>query len=317
LETEVTMRNTDKSGNNVLIFGASGMFGRELYRESLSRAYKTTGVFRHGPDYEIDLLDVGKVQKMVLELRPDLIINSAVIVSHGLCEENPDLAYPVNAKSIADMADLARQTNARFVHISTDHFFTGDCAKLHDESSPVTLLNEYAKTKHAGESFALTCPQALVIRTNITGLRGDEGGVMSFFEWVLKVLNSSEEFNLFEDYFTSTISTRQAASILYDLLDHGIDGIINLASREAVSKKQFVEAVALKIDASMSHARTKSVHDYLSSRAECVGLDVSKAKKVLGKKLPTLDDVVDQLLTEYRDNQSRSNNTRLHIRASA
>ncbi len=60
------------------------------------------------------------------------------------------------------------------MQISTDHYFCGQGDLKHDESAPVTLLNEYARTKYAGEAFALTNPEACVIRTNVVGFRGWE-----------------------------------------------------------------------------------------------------------------------------------------------
>jgi len=237
-------------------------------------------------------------------MRPDIVINSGAIVSHSTCEESPELAYSVNSRPVAFMAMAARETGCRLVQISTDHFFSGDGFALHDEEAPVTLLNEYARTKYAGEAFALTCAGSLVVRTNITGFR-EESAVESFIEWVFSMLESQEEFNLFEDYFASTISTRQASSVLFDLLEHNVSGRINLACREAVSKKHFVETVADRLGLGPPHARSVSVHDFLSSRAESVGLDVSRAETVLGRRLPDLEAVVGQLVSEFETRKNR------------
>jgi len=293
------MGRADKS---ILIFGATGMLGRELYCESKKRGFKTVGASRRGPDIANDLLDEDSVSDLIGELSPDIIINSSVIVSHAECEENPTLAYGVNSRAVEIMATAATTVGSRLVQISTDHYFSGDGPKLHDEQAPVQLLNEYARTKYAGETFALTCPGALVVRTNITGFR-DGGGVVSFIEWVISVLESNEEFNLFEDYYTSTISTHQAAAILFDLLAHDVEGRINLACREAASKQRFVETVAKRIGRATSHARPISVRNVLVDRAESVGLDVSRAEKILGYRLPDLEEVVERLASEYEERQ--------------
>jgi len=281
----------------VLIFGATGMLGRELHLEAHNRGFKSIGASRHGPDVFVDVCNKEKVQDIITTSRPEIIINSAAIVSHTLCETNPSLAYDVNARAVEFIGSAAKKTGSQLVQISTDHFFSGDGPALHDEEAPVKLLNEYAKTKYEGEIFALGYSDALVIRTNITGFR-NSGGVVSFIEWVIESLNSDEEFNLFSDYYTSTISTRQASTALFDLLNHEISGKINLACREVASKEEFVKAIAMRMGKNIDHARLISVHDVLSARAESVGLDVSRAENVLGYQLPNLEEVVRQLVSE-------------------
>jgi len=302
-----------KKNDNIIVFGATGMFGSELYTEALSRGYDVIGVSRHGPDISVDVRNENDVRDVIIREQPDIIINSAAIVSHALCEDDPKLAHDVNTGAVAVMAAAAGEVGSRLIQISTDHFFSGDGRELHNEEAPIKLLNEYARTKYEGENFALTCPNALVIRTNITGFR-DGGGIVSFMEWVVASLESHEKFNLFSDYYTSTISTRQATTALFDLLEHDVQGRINLACREAASKQEFVEAVAKRIDRSADQARVISVHGVLTARAESVGLDVSRAEKLLGYRLPDLNDVVDQLVSEYQARKDKiSELSRSHV----
>ena len=160
------------------------------------------------------------------------------------------------------------------------------------------LTSNYSKTKYEGEIFALKNKNALVIRTNITGFR-PKGVFPSFIEWVTNALEKEQKIKLFDDYFTSTISTQQAAKILFDILEHKIVGRLNLASREVSSKKAFVELFAQKTGLSSHNAESASVHNVLDKRSESIGLDVTRAESLLNYKLPTLDEVTSQLASEY------------------
>ncbi len=117
----------------------------------------------------------------------DLVVNAAAMTAIDECERDPGLAYAVNARAVAVMSAHCRSSGAAFVHVSTDHFFSGDRDRRHDEHAPVRLVNEYARTKFAGEAFARTYPDALVLRTNVTGLR-DWMGRPTFAEWVFDAL---------------------------------------------------------------------------------------------------------------------------------
>ena len=290
----------------ILIFGSTGMLGTKLYEESKERTYKTIGVSRNGQDKSIDIRDETAVTNLILCCRPDIIINSAALVSHSICESEPTLAYSVNARPVKIMAQVANKTGARLVQISTDNYYSGDGNKPHKEEDPITISSEYARTKFAGETFALNHNDSLVIRTNITGFRADSD-IISFIEWAVTSLHSKKKFNLFYDYFASTISTHQAAKVIYDVLECEFRGRLNIACREVASKWEFVEAFAQEAGLSIELAQHASVHDILSARSESIGLDVTRAEQLLKRQLPTLKEVVSQLAHEYTHHYGKEN----------
>lgn len=287
-----------KIKTHILIFGATGMLGRALYNEGKKRKLNIVGVSRSGPDYNIDLLNKNKITELINYLRPEIILNSAAIISHSLCEKDPKLAKAINSEAVSIISSSANKIGAKLVQISTDNYFTGDGNKLHSETDPVKLLSNYSKTKFEGERFALNSVDAIVIRTNITGFRTEETS-LSFIEWIISAAKSKKRFVLFDDYYASTISTYQAASIIFDIMNLNFTGIINIASREVTSKKNFAETFAEKASLSLDFAETTSVHNVLSGRAESVGLDVSLAESILNYKLPDLNEVINQLANEY------------------
>ena len=288
-----------------LIFGASGMLGSEIYAEARRRGLRVIGASRRGPDLRINILEETQVCEAIFDSGADMVINAAALVSHAKCENDPCLAYQINGVAVAIMANAARALGVKFIQISTDQYFSGDGDKKHTETAPVKLLNEYARSKYAGEAYALTNEDAIVIRTNVTGFRQDHSST-SFIEWVFEVLESSSTYNLFSDYYTSTMATRQAAEALFDIAEHNVTGIINVACREVSSKQTFVNAVARAVGVNTSQAVTVSVHDNLERRAESNGLDVGLAESLLGRRMPTLEEVIAQLVGEYQTKFERS-----------
>ena len=129
------------------------------------------------------------------------------------CEADPAAAYAVNARAVAILAESCRTHGCRLVQVSTDHYFTGDGAGLHDERSPVRFLNDYARSKFAGEAFALSLPNALVLRTNITGFRGWPDKP-TFAEWSFTTITQGMPITLFDDSDTSTMDAHGFARAL-------------------------------------------------------------------------------------------------------
>ncbi|WP_321419201.1 SDR family oxidoreductase [uncultured Methanomethylovorans sp.] len=282
-----------------LLVGSTGMLGQALMKEMKSRGFEVIGVARSGADISCDIVDEGELSNIISSIKPQLIINSAAIVNLAKCEEKPDCAYLVNARSASIMAEISRKTGIYFIQISTDHYYTGDFNLKHTEEHPIQLINEYARTKYAAECFALAYQKSLVIRTNIVGFRNTIEA-QTFLEWVIQNLKNQSPMTIFDDYFTSSIHVKQFSSALLDIIEKRSYGLLNLASRDVFSKKSFICALAHKMGYSLDNVKVGSVFDTGAvSRAESLGLDVGKAEKILGYELPTLNKVIASITEEY------------------
>lgn len=285
----------------VLVIGSTGMLGQALICEMKKRGIDVIGIARSGADISCDIVDDRTLSNIILSIKPQIIINSAAIVSLAKCEERPDHAYLINARSASIIAEISLKTGIYFIQISTDHYYTGDCNIKHTEEHPIRLINEYARTKYTAERFALTNPNALVIRTNIVGFR-NKIETATFVEWAIQNIENNSPMTLFDDYFISSINVTQFSSALLDIIEINHTGVLNVASREVFSKKTFICALANKMGYSLTNVKIGSVFDAgNASRAESLGLDVGKAETILGYELPTLDEVITSIVEEYKD----------------
>lgn len=285
----------------VLVLGSTGMLGQALLKAGRERGCNIVGIARGNADINIDVTNDSLLREIISTERQDVLINTVSLVSLALCEEKPSYAYMVNSRPASILGDICHEKGVYYVHISTDHFFTGDKEKLHDEDSPVSILNEYARTKYAGECFALLNPDALVIRTNIVGFRG-RNEQPTFVEWIIKSAMEDAPITLFDDYFTSSISVTQFASALFDVVNKKPSGIVNLACREAIRKKDFIEAIVQQLGLRLTKAKTCSVAVFKDfRRAESLGLDVRKVESILGYNLPDFKQVIARLIADYNE----------------
>jgi dTDP-4-dehydrorhamnose reductase len=276
------------------------MLGQALIKEGRRRDLDLVGVSRHSKELVVDLGDDKSLARCLDKTKAQVIVNTVAVITPDSCERDPCTAYRINARLPAVLANEARRVGAYLIHVSTDHFFSGDGLKKHGEQHPIQLLNEYARTKYAGECFVLTCEGSLVLRTNIVGFRGR--GAPTFVEWVLSSLETRRPMTLFDDFFASSLDVGAFSSALFDLLPKNISGILNVASSEVACKKRFVEILASKLGFDCSNCTSGSVRSLtLAHRAESLGLDVSRAESLLGRPLPGLEEVLDNLVREYKE----------------
>jgi dTDP-4-dehydrorhamnose reductase len=284
--------------NKVLIFGITGMLGQALKLVFQGHGETVIGSALKNSDYDIDITNDNLLYQILNDIRPSIIINTVAITDCNICDKDVASAYQVNARPSALMTEWAKQNDSYYIYISTDHYFSGDGNKQHNETTPVVLLNEYARSKFLGEVLTLLNSHSLVVRTNIVGFRG--WSTPTFVEWIISTLKSKNPITLFDDYYTSSISVDLFSQHLLDLIPLRPTGIINLASRNVFSKKEFVYALAQKMELTLDNVKIGSVSNLQTCRAESLGLDVSLAESLLGHLLPTLQEVVDHIHIDYR-----------------
>lgn len=285
--------------NNIVVLGSTGMLGQAIVKESLKRNYNVIGIARENADICMDIINDNALQQALISIKPNIIINCVALVSLMECKKNPSYAYLVNARPSFILSSLCDKIGAYYIYISTDHYFTGDKDYKHKENDPMAILNEYALTKYIGEKNALLSNNSLVVRTNIVGFRNNLNHP-TFLEWIINEVRGNRQITLFEDYFTSSIYVKQFAQSLFDLIDKRIKGIINLASREVKSKKDFILELIKQLEFPLSF-KIGNVNDLLDvKRAESLGLDVANAEQILGYLLPNFKQVIENIVSDFK-----------------
>ena len=147
----------------VLVTGAAGLVGKH-FAERFSHQYDILAL-KH-PD--LDVTDRESVSRCVVEAKPSLVINCAVIQVDE-SEQNPTKAQAVNVKGPRALAQAASRVGAEIIHFSTQYAFDGEprgraAYTIQDEPRPV---NVYGRTKIAGEhAVREACARSYIIRTS-------------------------------------------------------------------------------------------------------------------------------------------------------
>lgn len=282
-----------------LIFGSNGLLGQAFFKQLKKCDIEPIGVARSNAYYCIDLIKMETIPKIISESNVDVVINCAAIVSLLECEKNPIKAKNINSDLVYVLARACSKYDKKFIHISTDHFYINDKNLLHKETDEIKIVNQYALTKRIGELNALRFGNSLVVRTNITGLRGINSKP-TFFEWVHNSLINKSEISLFTDFYTSTISAELLAKYSIIASNIGLKGLINISSSDCISKKDFALLIAKNLSMNFKLIKDSSVCDLEPKRANSLGLDCTKAEKMLKIKMPDSDQVIKNLINSLQ-----------------
>ena len=288
--------------DTVLLIGGEGLLGAALNEDLSSRGIRVHSASRNSSDVKLDIRDDFELECVIKELRPSIVINCAAIVSLLDCEKNPCNAWLTNARPSAILSNLSHQYDFKYVYISTDHFFDGRGNYQHDESHPVKLLNEYARTKYVGEMLAISNIRSLAVRTNIVGLR--RYGPPTFADWCLRVINDDQSVKLYVDHFVSSIDIWNFSKVLVDVIQQDLRGLINIASSESFSKADFILELAEIKGKCLSNGELTQSNFSDVNRPNSLGLSTKRVEKILGLKMPTLKQVCQNIVgkeIEWRD----------------
>ena len=149
---------------NILVTGANGQLGSEIRKRAT--AYPQWNFFFFDLP-ELNLLKPDTLEGTIRRNQISCVINCAAYTSVDEAERHPAHAYEVNAYALKNLARCVNQYQLKLIHISTNLVFDGLSGKPYQETDPAHPVNQYGKSKLAGERIIrVICPNALIIRTS-------------------------------------------------------------------------------------------------------------------------------------------------------
>ena len=115
----------------------------------------------------LDLSQPGQIRAQVRAHKPDLLIIAAAHTAVDQAENEPELAFAINAIAPGVFAEEAAALGIPLIHYSTDYVFDGRKPAPYTEDDATNPLGVYGKSKLAGElAIAASGAQHLILRTS-------------------------------------------------------------------------------------------------------------------------------------------------------
>ena len=193
----------------VLVTGKNGQLGQSI--QKISSDYLQYDFVFVGRE-ALDLSSNDSITSYFQNNPFDVIINCAAYTAVDKAETDAALAYAINHLAVRTLAEIAKQQNAIFIHVSTDYVFNGENFKSYVESDSCDPQGVYGLTKLKGEqAFQEISPAGCILRTS--WVYSEFGN--NFVKTMLRLGKERDELGvIFDQIGTPTYAPDLAAVIL-------------------------------------------------------------------------------------------------------
>ena len=284
----------------ILIIGSTGTLGLSLCKiiKNLNN-YEIIELSRKSKNNPVDITNKKNLISFLKIIQPSIVINCSGLVDIQYCEKNPYEAWKIHVKSTMSLIEFLSLNKVKYIHISTDQFYDGKLKK-NKENSGISFINEYATTKYLADVIASNYSESIIIRTNLVGFRGSRK--KNFLETIITEIKKRKKLTLFNDYIVQSIDTENLSKIIIKLFEKDFSGIVNVGCRNSFSKKDFILKLAKKINLKIYDYETVSAKRLITKRQLNCALDVSKIEGFLNTKMPSFNEVLNNIAKEYLNN---------------
>ena len=239
----------------IAVIGATGMFGSEMLSLLVAKGIDATGFDRSSIDLEI------APESLAGELGGfDVVVNAVAFTAVDRAEAEIYEANTVNGIYAGALAQAAKITGAKFIHMSTDYVFNGESEapyKVNDQTDPQT---SYGKSKALGEQLvAESGADYSILRT--AWLYGANGGC--FPKVTAEILKQNGSVKVVDDQIGQPTWTRDLAEMVLQVFRLGeMPRIVHATASGKTSWAGFAKEIAKSIGLSADSVAEISSADF-------------------------------------------------------
>ena len=208
----------------VLVTGTSGQLGFDVMQELEKRGYEGVGADRAEKDVDfehviLDITDAKKVDEVVSQVKPDVIVHCAAWTNVDGAEEpeNYKVVRAVNVDGTRNLAEAAKQVDAKFVYISTDYVFDGSGeGPWQPDDKNYAPINVYGQSKLDGELEVVKALDKYFI-VRIAWVFGKNG--KNFIKTMIEVGKTHDVVRVVDDQIGTPTYTIDLARLLVDMIE--------------------------------------------------------------------------------------------------
>jgi len=287
----------------ILVLGGDGMLGHQLLEHYNGRhdvrvtlrqprqAYSQYDLFKEENSYfGVDARSGQLLRDLFSDFKPDAVINAVGIVKQRQESCDAITSIEINALLPHQLALICRESDSRFVHMSTDCVFSGKQG-MYTEKDISDAIDLYGRTKYLGEVHEINC---VTLRTSIIGL--ELARKKSLVEWFL---SRSGKIRGFTRAIYTGLTTLEMARIIELLLTERPDlsGLWHVASAP-INKYDLLCQLAKRLG--REDIVIEPDLDFVCDRS----LDGSAFNKAAGYQPPSWEAMLDELAEQIISRES-------------
>jgi dTDP-4-dehydrorhamnose reductase len=279
----------------ILLFGKNGQVGKAL----VPLLQPLGDVVSMGHE-ELNVVDSAQLRAVLRLHQPDIVVNTSAYTNVDQAEVEKDIAWKVNAQAPGIMMEELNKWKGTLIHFSTDYVFDGSKRCPYVEDDTVNPINEYGRSKLAGEDrIRAIGDRYLILRTSWVYAEDRRNFVSNVVKWA----TMQDTLRIVDDQIGSPtwamMLAEQTASLLFrkiipDSIEENL-GVYHCAGKGAVSRYALTKKLLslmpshIKVKASEVIPAKSSDFPNLASRPSYSALDCTKFEKAFDVSLPTWD----------------------------
>lgn len=275
---------------SIIITGGNGQLGTEL-----RHLLEEKGLSYHAADVkEMDITDKQAVDAYFDKYQPTIVFHCAAFTAVDKAEdEGKELDEKINVLGTENVARAAERFGAVMFYVSTDYVFDGQ--KKNEEyqvDDPTNPLNEYGRTKLAGEKLVQTiCSKYYIVRTS--WVFGNYGH--NFVYTMQRLAKDHDTLTVVNDQFGRPTWTRTLAEFLVFLMQKKPTyGVYHLSNDHSCSWYEFAKEILKDTNVEVVPVDS-SAYPQKATRPQYSVMSLEKTK-ALGFVIPTWQEALAQMM---------------------
>jgi len=200
----------------ILVTGADGQVGRALLK-TFNGFAEIIACNRSS----LDLANADQIREMVRKVAPDIIVNAGAYTAVDRAESERDLAFAINGRAPAVLAEEAQRAGSLLIHYSTDYVFNGSKTGPWVEDDQTDPLSVYGASKLAGEDAIRSVGgRHLIFRTS--WVYAPEG--KNFVLTMLRLGRERDSLNVVDDQVGAPTTAAELARVTHAVATGILEG---------------------------------------------------------------------------------------------
>ena len=240
----------------MLVIGGTSLLGYKLLSNTnnfeLYASYNKNLInLKNVETLKIDITNKKNCEK-ILNLKPDIIINTAAITNVDYCEKFEKNAFDVNVTGTKNIAEIAEKLGSKLIHISTDAVFSGSKKFYVEEDNP-NPISVYGKTKLESEKIVSKVTDSVILRPSVLfgwipfeyiKTKDESRKTMNFGLWVIDQLYKNNKMSIVNDQINTPTLADNLAENIIEVIKKDLTGIYHLSGLSCISRLDFSKKIA-------------------------------------------------------------------------
>jgi dTDP-4-dehydrorhamnose reductase len=307
----------------ILVTGANGLLGQKLVyllktkpEIKLIATSRGENRLKDKSGYEfisLDITDKLQTEKVISEVQPDVIINTAAMTNVDACEIQKEECWKQNVKAVENLIEAIAKlqtpnskSQTHFIHLSTDFVFDGASGPYKETDIP-NPLSYYSKSKYEAEKLIQNSNiKWAIARTIIIYGVADEMSRSNIVLWAKSALEKGQPLKIVNDQWRMPTLAEDLADGCYLIAKKGATGIYHLSGKDFMRIDELVERIAdfFHLDKSIISTVSSDTLNQAAKRPPRTGFILDKAIKELGYNPHSFEEGL-AILSQQLENQDK------------